>query len=48
LTVRVARTAGVCYWPRESTSVCLGSTPRAPRRVGGLWAFGRRFWLQGQ
>src|SRR4029453_7589631 len=36
------------YWPCESTSVCLGSTPRAPTRVGGLRAVSPRFWLQGQ
>jgi hypothetical protein len=29
------------YWPCKSNSVCLGSSPRAPARVGGLRAFGR-------
>ena len=29
------------YWPCKSNSVRLGSSPRAPKRVGGLRAVGR-------
>src|SRR5690242_5933280 len=32
---------GQKYWPCKSNSVRLGSSPRSPRRVGGLRAVGR-------
>src|SRR6266568_1477330 len=39
--IQFAQAVPIKSWPCKSNSVCLGSSPRASKRVGGLRAFGR-------
>ncbi len=40
-SIQAAQAVPTKCWPCKSNSVCLGSSPRASKRVGGLRAFGR-------